>query len=105
MKTTYLINLFKTLLILRPGAANRRRIFCLLGLLLCAMTVTPVGATVVVNNSAGSFRDDYGNSLGIFSAPGVKVAPPGTVSLISPGTPGNYTTVEIVPTSFDQWLA
>ncbi|HMJ88386.1 MAG TPA: hypothetical protein VK530_01135 [Candidatus Acidoferrum sp.] len=71
-------------------------------LLFCLMTIASVHASVVVSDGDGYFLDDYGNNLGVSSASSVRFTG-GAVSLISPNTTGDYRTVEIVPTSFDQW--
>ncbi len=96
MKTMRTIHLWKGLL--NCGTLRRR----LTALVFCLATVTVMHAAPVVSDNDGYFFDDYGDYLGVFSASQVKVTG-GTVSLITPNTTGNYRTVEIVPTSFDQW--
>jgi uncharacterized repeat protein (TIGR01451 family) len=72
----------------------------LLCLVLLAFTAR---AGLVVNNNDGYFLDDYANSAGIGTAASVRVVAGGTVALISPGTAGNFQTVDVAPTSFREW--
>lgn len=89
----------------RPGIATTLFAFqrWLLALLLCLGAVSPLHAVPVVDNNAGTFTDNYADNGGMVSPNQVKIATAGTVSLISPHSTGEYTTVSIQPTSFDRW--
>src|SRR6266850_3374577 len=105
MKTVNTINILKMLPLCHlseAGTYRRILLHWVVALLACATAVTPLRAKPVVSNNDGYFFDDYVDSLGIFTASQVRVTG-GTVSLITPNLQGNYRTVEIVPTSFDQW--
>jgi hypothetical protein len=88
---------------LPTGAGRKTLLRCVLALLFCTVAGARLDAGPVVNDNDGYFIDDYRDNLGIFSASQVRIAPPGTVSLIPLNTSGNYLTVEIAPTSFDLW--
>src|SRR5213593_4909750 len=82
----------------------RRTHLCWILVMLSGVTAfTTLRAAPVVSNDDGYFFDDYLDSSGIFSVSQVRIASPGTVSLLPSNTSGDYRTIEIVPTSFDQW--
>ena len=73
-------------------------------LLICLGAALPLRALPVMDNNAGKFFDGYGDNGGILPPNNVTIATAGTVSLLPTKTSGSFTTVDIVPTSFDQWI-
>ena len=88
---------------LRSSLGRLARLNAALTLLFLGAVIAPLRATPVVDDNAGYFFDTYADNGGVFSSSQTQIAPPGTVSLITPNPSGNYRTVEIVPSSFDQW--
>lgn len=72
-------------------------------LLFCLGAALPLRALPVMDNNAGTYFDSYGDNAGILPPNNVTIATAGTVSLLPNTTSGSFTTVDIVPTSFDQW--
>src|SRR5205085_7158907 len=102
MSTMNLITFLKILLdrLMSRATTSTGGLCHWVAVVLCASVAISVRAVPVVNNNDGYFLDLYQDNVGIGLASQVRIAPPGTVSLIAPNLPGNYRTVEIVPSSF-----
>ena len=75
----------------------------LMVMILCVSAVTGLRAFPVMDDNAGTFFDDYADNGGIFPPNDVTIATSGTVSLVPTKSSGSFTTVDIIPASFDQW--
>ena len=73
--------------------------FCLL-----ASLCLPLSAAPVINNNAGTWTDNYNDSIGISAVNQTVVdATAGVAKLATGQSSGDFTTVVIKPTSFDAW--
>ncbi len=68
------------------------------------MSIRILISAPAVDNNAGTWTDGYSDGLGISSSTNVTVdGSAGVVKLVSGATSGNYTTVDVIPTSFRAW--